>query len=147
MYCRIALLVSLSALGLGAQTVCQPTPAYSPCEITFELSAAEMTAHPHPYRTVDLEAEFRSPRFHTFRMPAFWDGGNRMAGHSLAERLVPIRAGAPPREVFDRPSIQHLAHNGGATTRAIGRELGSHQQFGKITHVVQAGSRRERRGR
>ena len=41
MYCRIALLVWLSALGLRAQTVCQPTPTYSPCEITFDLSAAE----------------------------------------------------------------------------------------------------------
>src|ERR1017187_7878561 len=88
MYCRIALLVSLSALGLGAQKVCQPTPAYSPCEITFELSAAEMAAHPHPYRTVDLEAEFRSPRFRTFRMPAFWDGGNRMV-----IRFAPTDAG------------------------------------------------------
>lgn len=88
MYCRIALVVSLSAFGLGAQTVCQPTPAYSPCEITFELSAAEMTAHSHPYRTVELEAEFRSPRFRTFRMPAFWDGGNRMV-----IRFAPTEAG------------------------------------------------------
>ncbi len=78
MYCRIALIASICALGLRGQTVCQPTPTYSPCEIAFELSAAEMTAHPHPYRTVNLEAEFRSPRFRTFRMPAFWDGGNRM---------------------------------------------------------------------
>jgi hypothetical protein len=80
--------VSISALGLGAQTVCQPTPTYSPCEIAFELSAAEMTAHPHPYRTVNLEAEFRSPRFRTFRMPAFWDGGNRMV-----IRFAPTEAG------------------------------------------------------
>ena len=41
MYCRIALLVSLAALAVRGQTVCQPTPAYSTCEIAFELSAAE----------------------------------------------------------------------------------------------------------
>jgi hypothetical protein len=85
---RTALLVPLSALALHAQTVCQPTPAYSPCDITFELSAAEMAAHPDPYRAVELEAEFRSPRFHTFRMPAFWDGGNRMT-----IRFAPTEAG------------------------------------------------------
>jgi hypothetical protein len=47
-----------------------------------------MAAHPAPYRTVELEAEFRSPRFRTFRMPAFWDGGNRMV-----IRFAPTEAG------------------------------------------------------
>jgi len=88
MYCRIALLVPLAALAVRGQTVCQPTPAYSTCEIAFDLSAAEMAAHPSPYRTVELEAEFRSPRFRTFRMPAFWDGGNRMV-----IRFAPTEAG------------------------------------------------------
>ncbi len=88
MYCRIALLVSLSVLAVRGQTVCQPTPAYAPCEIVFDLSAAEMAAHPDPYRSVELEAEFRSPRFRTFSMPAFWDGGNR-----LVIRFAPPEAG------------------------------------------------------
>ncbi len=88
MHLRIALLASLWALAARGQTVCQPTPAYSPCEIVYELSAAEMAAHPVPYRSVDLEAEFRSPRYRTFRVPAFWDGGNRMV-----IRFAPTEAG------------------------------------------------------
>ena len=27
---------------------------------------------------VELSAEFRSPHFHTFKLPAFWDGGPRL---------------------------------------------------------------------
>ncbi len=60
-----------------AQTPCQPTSAYSPCDIAFELSADELKAHPNPYLSVELRAEFRSPRYRTFLMPAFWDGGDR----------------------------------------------------------------------
>lgn len=63
---------------LLAQTPCPPTPAYSPCEMVLELSPEEMQTHPDPYRTVTIDVEFRSPRFRTLRMPAFWDGGNRM---------------------------------------------------------------------
>ncbi|MEN6609102.1 MAG: hypothetical protein ABFD60_17770, partial [Bryobacteraceae bacterium] len=59
--------------GLMAQTPCQPTPAYSPCDIAFELSADELNAHPNPYLSIELKAEFRSPRYRTFLMPAFWD--------------------------------------------------------------------------
>jgi hypothetical protein len=88
MFCRALLLAVLTSLLASAQTVCQPTPAYSPCEITFEMSAEEAAANPNPYRTVNLEAEFRSPRFRTFRMPAFWDGGRR-----LVLRFTPTDAG------------------------------------------------------
>ena len=63
---------------LRAQTPCDNTPAYSPCELVFELSQQDAAAHPDPYLTVRLHAEFRSPRFRTFLMPAFWDGGRRM---------------------------------------------------------------------
>ena len=52
---------------------CDGTPAYKPCELTFEVSAAA-----NPYTSVQLEAEFKSPKFKTFLMPAFWAGGNRM---------------------------------------------------------------------
>src|SRR5262249_5342946 len=38
----------------------------------------EAAAHPHPYLSVVLHAEFRSPHFKTYLMPAFWDGGRRM---------------------------------------------------------------------
>ncbi len=61
-----------------AQTSCPPTPAFSPCEIVFELSQADAAANPNPYKTVELHAEFRSPRHRTFKLPAFWDGGRRM---------------------------------------------------------------------
>ena len=78
MSARTLVLFAASALSAIAQTVCQPTPAYSLCEITFELSADEAAAHPNPYLTVELDAEFRSPRFRTFRVPAFFDGSRRM---------------------------------------------------------------------
>ena len=72
-------LASLAVLPVAlAQTVCQSTPIFSICEITFELSGADATAHPAPYRDVDLRVEFRSPRAHTFAIPAFWDGGNML---------------------------------------------------------------------
>lgn len=61
-----------------AQTVCAPTPAFSPCELVFELGDADSAAHANPYQTVEIRAEFRSPRHHTFLLPAFWDGGRRM---------------------------------------------------------------------
>ncbi len=67
-----------AAVALSAQTVCQPVLAYTPCEILFELDAAELKTHPNPYSTVDLRAEVRSPRFKTFQAYAFYDGGNRL---------------------------------------------------------------------
>ena len=73
-------LVSLTfaAGAVSAQTVCQPVPAYSPCEIVFELDTAESKTHANPYWSVDLRAEIRSPRFKTYQAHAFFDGGNRM---------------------------------------------------------------------
>ena len=73
-------LLLLLAPGLAAfsQTVCSPTPAYSPCDIVFDLSEEEARPHPNPYLTVEIRAEFRSPRYRTFMMSAFWDGGRRM---------------------------------------------------------------------
>lgn len=79
--------VALAPLA-AAQTVCQPTPAWTPCEIVFELNAQEAAAHPNPYLTVRLEGEFRSPRFRTYRMPAFWDGERR-----FVIRFTPVDPG------------------------------------------------------
>ena len=84
----LALLLAGAVLPLAAQSPCSSTPAYSTCELSFELSTAESAAHPNPYLTVQLQAEFRSPRFHTFLMPAFWDGGRK-----LAIRIAPTDAG------------------------------------------------------
>jgi len=75
---RPLVLLCFSALSALAQTPCESTPAYSPCEIPFELSAADISAHPNPYATVTLRIEFRSPRFKTYPMLAFWDGGRKM---------------------------------------------------------------------
>ncbi len=84
---RLMLLAS-AGLSLFAQSTCNNTPAYSPCEFVFDLNAQEATAHPNPYADVELHAEFRSPHFHTFKLPAFWDGGQR-----LIIRFTPTEAG------------------------------------------------------
>jgi hypothetical protein len=72
-----------------AQTACAPTPAFTSCEIVFELSAADLASHTNPYKTVELSAEFRSPRHRTFLLPAYWDGGQRMV-----IRFTPVEAGS-----------------------------------------------------
>jgi len=78
---RFAIL-SLLALGQLApaqtSTTCNNTPAYSPCELVFELSQQDAAAHPAPYATVELRAEVRSPRNRTTAVPGYWDGGRRM---------------------------------------------------------------------
>ena len=70
--------LAFAAAALSAQTVCQPVLSYSPCEIVFELNAAEQQTHPKPYWTVDLRAEIRSPKFKTYQVYAFADGPTRM---------------------------------------------------------------------
>ncbi len=85
---RLALLAALPGPILLAQKVCSPTPAYSPCEIVFEMSAADKAKHPNPYASVDLRAEFRSPRHRTYLMPGYWDGGER-----FVIRFTPNEAG------------------------------------------------------
>ena len=60
----------------SAIEVCDSVPVYEPCEISMALSAAEVEAHPNPYVSVELRAEFRSPKKGTtYVIPAFWDGG------------------------------------------------------------------------
>jgi hypothetical protein len=76
------ILPALLSLALRAQappaSPCNNTPAYSPCEMPFELSEPEAAANPNPYVTVDLRIEFRSPRHRTYALPGYWDGGRRM---------------------------------------------------------------------
>src|SRR5437899_2500009 len=84
----LLLFIVCAITGLRAQTTCPSMPLYTPCDIVFELNDAEAAAHPNPFLTVDLHAEFRSPRFRTFLMPAFWDGGRRMV-----IRFAPTEAG------------------------------------------------------
>jgi len=75
---RLLLVLNLWLASAFAQTVCEPTPAYSRCELVFDLDKQEMAAHPSPFLTVQLHAEIRSPRHRTIALPAFWDGGGRM---------------------------------------------------------------------
>lgn len=81
---RFSPLLLLSALvllplSLRAQPApCQSTPAWSPCELVFELSGAAAAANPKPYETVELRADFRSPQFRSTSVPGYWDGGQRM---------------------------------------------------------------------
>ena len=78
MVARLWLIASVCLVSLWSQPACEGTAAYSPCEFTFELSQAEASANPNPYVSVELRIEFRSPRFHTFLTPAFWEGGKKM---------------------------------------------------------------------
>jgi hypothetical protein len=80
---RLALALALAPLAL-AQSPCNNTPAYSVCEIAFDVPA-----QPSPYTSVDLRVEFRSPRRRTYALPAFWDGG----GHMVV-RFAPTEPGA-----------------------------------------------------
>jgi hypothetical protein len=75
----LALGLLLSSLAFAESTTCPSTPIYSRCELVFELNDAEAKAHPRPYESVELHAEFRSPQHHTTSVVhAFWDGGRRM---------------------------------------------------------------------
>src|SRR5690348_10549384 len=76
--CFAGLWLALVPLALRAQTPCGNTPAYSPCEITFELNEKDAAMHPQPYATVDLKVDFRSPRHRTLQMPGYWDGARKM---------------------------------------------------------------------
>jgi len=65
------------SVALG-QPTCPDTPLYSPCDLVFELNDEEAAAHPNPYASVELYAEFRSPEHSTYLLHGFWDGGRRM---------------------------------------------------------------------
>jgi hypothetical protein len=73
-----------------AQSPCEATPAYSPCEMSFELPAAVLAANPNPYATVTLEVEFRSPTFRTYLMPGFWDASR----NKMIVRFTPTESGS-----------------------------------------------------
>jgi hypothetical protein len=88
---KLALAIALwplLAVAAEAQPGCANTPAYTPCEMVFELSAAEAAAQGGPYASVEMRVEFRSPRHRTYALPAYWDGGTRMVA-----RFAPVEAG------------------------------------------------------
>src|SRR5580698_198986 len=85
MLARVPFVLCFFALSALAQTPCEGTPAYSPCEMPFDL----LTAPPNPATTVQLRIEFRSPHFKTYLMPAFWDGTRQ----KMMVRFTPSDAG------------------------------------------------------
>jgi len=87
MLALLPLLLVAVATALLADAPCEGTPAYSPCEMAFELPSATLAANPNPYTSVTLRVEFRSPRFRTYAMPAFWDG------RKMIVRFTPTEAG------------------------------------------------------
>lgn len=89
MNARVLWAALAGALPLLSQQVCAPTPAYTPCDIVFELNDQEAAAHPNPYLSVDLRAELRSPRARTILMQAFWHSGRK-----LVIRFSPTEPGA-----------------------------------------------------
>jgi hypothetical protein len=84
----LALPLALAAQTAPAPTGCDNSPTYSACDLVFEMSDKAAAAHPNPYATVELRAEFRSPRQRTVAIPGFWDGGRR-----LVLRFAPTEAG------------------------------------------------------
>lgn len=77
-----ALLLFAAASVLQAQTVCPPTPRYSPCDIVFDVPGASGD------QPQNLQAEFRSPRHATALVRAVWDGGSKWL-----IRFTPTEAG------------------------------------------------------
>jgi hypothetical protein len=73
----------LAGLPLSGQPTCTATPAWSPCDLVFDLEADEKPGG------VELRAEFRSPRHKTYLMHAFRDGERR-----FVIRFSPTEAGA-----------------------------------------------------
>src|SRR5260370_34952922 len=61
---RIAALALLAAAPLPAQEVspCNNTPAYSTCELAFELSQPAAPENPEPSKTVGLKGAILSPQ-------------------------------------------------------------------------------------
>jgi len=82
------LMALLAWLPLMAQKPCREATVYMPCELEFEIPAAEAAQHAHPYVSATLVAEFRSPEFKTYLVHAFWRGGRR-----LSIRFTPTEAG------------------------------------------------------
>ena len=79
---------------LAAPLFAQPSPpcpnaqTIRPCDIVFEMPEAEASRFQNPYLEVTLQAEFRSPKYRTFLMPGFWDGGRR-----YVVRITPVDPG------------------------------------------------------
>ena len=71
MVLRVFFMALFCAFAGRAQTVCGPTPRYSPCDILFDVPGATNG------QGLALQAEFRSPHHDTALVRAVWDGGTK----------------------------------------------------------------------
>lgn len=62
----------LSSAPAFAVKPCTNATTYSPCDIVLQVKSAA------PYQQLKIAAQFRSPEYKTYLVPAFWDGGDRM---------------------------------------------------------------------
>src|ERR1017187_6858311 len=85
--------ILLMAAPLFAQPTCPSTPAWSPCDLAFDLEPNEDAAR------VELKAEFRSPHHRTYSMIAF-----RAAGRRFVIRCSPTEAGAWEYRLTSNPA-------------------------------------------
>src|SRR6202044_971182 len=118
MLALLPLLLLAVATAAFAGAPWEGTPAYSSCEVAFELTPADLAAHANPYASVTLRIEFRSPRFRTYAMPAFWDGGAKMI-----VRFTPPEAGQwTYKATSNIPAFdgQQGMFNAGAVSDALG---------------------------
>ena len=79
---RLAGVLLFFSMVMCAQTMCPPTPAYSICDIQFDIP-------PNTPANAELNAEFRGPSHHTFLLRAYRSGDNRMT-----IRFSPFEQGA-----------------------------------------------------
>src|SRR5580658_8700957 len=79
----VAFALLIVGLPLFAQPACPATPAWSPCDLVFDLEANEKPDG------LELRAEFRSPHHRTYLMHAFRDGDRR-----FVIRFSPTEGGA-----------------------------------------------------
>jgi hypothetical protein len=91
---------------------CDQTPAWSPCDLVFELSEKAAAEHPNPYATVELKGEFRSPNMRTLAIPGYWDGGRRMV-----LRFAPMAEGRWEYRLTS--NVPELDGKAGAFTAAV----------------------------
>ncbi len=82
-----AALALARSISLHAQTGCDGTPAYHPCELKFDIDGAGADVKRDPYALANIEIEFRSPRYRTFLMPGWYDG------KQMVVRFTPVEAG------------------------------------------------------
>jgi hypothetical protein len=82
MFGRVYIFIAFAAAACG-QTVCPPTPEFTPCDLVFDIPSAKGG------QPIDLQAEFRSPHQSTGLVKAFWDGGTRWV-----IRYTPAESGA-----------------------------------------------------